>query len=421
MLDDIVAVGALARIGGPAVEPLLAALASPDGNVQTGAAAALGEIGDRRAVEPLIAVLHGPGVGESVQDAAARALGKLGDPRAMETLLAVLHDGQSAQARKSAAESLGRLAEPRATEPLLAAHSDVGRPALAALVQIGAPAVEPLIAALHDARTDVRLTAVRALRSIGDPRAAEPLVSAIADESAAVAEAAAKAVDHIGAPAPQPRVLDQLSQTGALAALASDEPQARRQAITVLLSSGFEDPADTRSVAILGRSPGVACSQEQLNQDIERFPDFDIAYVRAAYPTTLAGDHGHADLSRLPEGLARCKVRGRILARLSSYSVWNGDCLKALDCAVAAVLFGDPSAAPGDMVQVAVLLSSAFAGAGLHGDARLAIKVNDRYELGLDEEAAVKRAAATLASQHAEDVRWAAQTVRTKLRRALHR
>jgi len=50
------------------------------------------------------------------------------------------------------------------------------------------------------------------------------------------------------------------------AALASGEHQARRQAITVLLSSGFEDPADRRSFTILGRSPDAAGSQEELAQ-----------------------------------------------------------------------------------------------------------------------------------------------------------
>lgn len=47
-----------------------------------------------------------------------------------------------------------------------------------ALFQIGAPAVEPLIAALKDANPDVRGNAAYALGLIKDPRAVEPRIGA---------------------------------------------------------------------------------------------------------------------------------------------------------------------------------------------------------------------------------------------------
>ena len=50
------------------------------------AAEALGQLGDKRAVEPLIAALQDDV--ENVRQAAAEALGQLGDERAVEPLIA---------------------------------------------------------------------------------------------------------------------------------------------------------------------------------------------------------------------------------------------------------------------------------------------------------------------------------------------
>ena len=91
-----------------AVEPLIAALkhsgldlsvfaVAPKIPVRAAAALALGKIGDVRAVEPLIAVLQNKGVSPTVsvfmnpvQAAAANALGQLGDPQAIEPLTAAV-------------------------------------------------------------------------------------------------------------------------------------------------------------------------------------------------------------------------------------------------------------------------------------------------------------------------------------------
>ena len=69
-----------------------------------------------------------------------------------------------------------------------------------ALVKIGAPAVEPLIAALKDKDSDVRYAAAKALGEIKDPRAVEPLIAALKDESSSVRRAAAEALGKIGDP-----------------------------------------------------------------------------------------------------------------------------------------------------------------------------------------------------------------------------
>ncbi len=71
------------------------------------AAKVLGEIGDARAVEPLIEILKStsdPGL----QDSAVEALGKLGDSRAIPAIESILKDGSLA-ARLKAIAALKRI------------------------------------------------------------------------------------------------------------------------------------------------------------------------------------------------------------------------------------------------------------------------------------------------------------------------
>lgn len=77
-----------------------------DYDVREDAADALGEIGDARAVEPLIAALGDPD--DDVREAAAEALGNIGDPRAADPLRAALNDPVGG-VRTEAEKALGRL------------------------------------------------------------------------------------------------------------------------------------------------------------------------------------------------------------------------------------------------------------------------------------------------------------------------
>ena len=82
---------------------------------------ALGQIGDPRAVDALVARLADAGEDEYVRLAAARALGQIGDPRAVDPLAARLADaGEDKDVRTAAAEALGEIGE----EPALAALRD---------------------------------------------------------------------------------------------------------------------------------------------------------------------------------------------------------------------------------------------------------------------------------------------------------
>ncbi len=176
------------------------------------AAEALGQIGDTRAVEPLIVALKDPWT--DVRRAAAEALGQIGDARAVEPLLTALKEGD-VFLQPSAAKALGQISDARAVEPLIAAlknSAQVARyEAAEALGRIGdARAVEPLIAALKDEEViyfDSRpsatpaMAAAEALGKIGDPRALEPLMVALKEERVGLEfPAFAGALTRFGAP-----------------------------------------------------------------------------------------------------------------------------------------------------------------------------------------------------------------------------
>jgi len=217
----------------------------------------------------------------------------------------------------------------------------------------------------------------------------------------------------------QPETPAVMTVDSAFASLLDDDHAVRRQAIGALAQSGYQDPEEPRTFQDL--DDPASWDHETLARDVRTHPDFDIAYVRAAYPTARSEDHANAEVSILLEGALRCRRKGLVLARLSSYSTWSGERLRALDFGTAAVLLGDPSEGPGDMVQVLQLLAELFARVGLAGDAQLAERVQARFSLGPTEAAAVEKAAAALASEYPDDAAWAAAIVRDKLSSVLAR
>ncbi len=191
------------------VEQLIARLKSDYSSGQRSAAEELGQIGDARAVWPLIAVLEdGVNVSGAVRREAATALGEIGDFRAIEPLIAALKDGR---VNRAAAGALGKIGDTRAIEPLTVALKDAARDmrqaSAGALGEIGdARAVEPLIATLKDSDSNVRKTAIGGLGQIGDTRAVEPLIAALNDNDSNVREAAAGALGKIGTHAVEPLI-----------------------------------------------------------------------------------------------------------------------------------------------------------------------------------------------------------------------
>jgi HEAT repeat protein len=100
---------ALAKIGKPAVEPLVVALKDNNPIVRRNAAVALGKIKDASAVNPLITALKDEN--PIVRRNAAMALGEIKDTSAVEPLTAALKD-DSPIVRKKAAIALKEMGKP---------------------------------------------------------------------------------------------------------------------------------------------------------------------------------------------------------------------------------------------------------------------------------------------------------------------
>lgn len=154
----------LVTIGKPAVEPLIIALDDENYDVKAAAVQALGKIGDVRALEPLVASLRkSKGF---VNEGTAIALGHLKDGRAVVPLVA---------AAKSGNVGWGNVCQ--------------------ALVEIGAPAVESLMAVCkEDSNARTRREAIHALGWIKDDRAIDLMIVALHDVDAGVQFNAADAL-----------------------------------------------------------------------------------------------------------------------------------------------------------------------------------------------------------------------------------
>jgi len=151
------------------------------------------------AVEPLVAVLLNVNSVEKLRQDAAQALGQIGDSRAVEPLIVALAD-KNAEGRRRAAEALGRIGDDRAVEPLIVALADMNNKdrqwAAEALGNIGKPAVGQLLVALKDDNPDVRALAASTLEQIGDAKIVKSLVPLLRDSNSHVRNAALKALQE---------------------------------------------------------------------------------------------------------------------------------------------------------------------------------------------------------------------------------
>jgi HEAT repeat protein len=167
------------------VDALLALLGDPAFLVRERAALALGEIGETRAVAPLIALLRSR---DPASEEVAAALGMLSDPAAIDVLLEALGDRDDHVMRDAAAAALGAFDEPRVIEALglvVTEGSMVVTRAVAAraLGDIGGSASsQALLPALSDPDGMNRGHIALALGAAGDRRAVEPLAQALAHE-----------------------------------------------------------------------------------------------------------------------------------------------------------------------------------------------------------------------------------------------
>lgn len=242
---------ALARLdGAAAVEPLVQALAAKNWAVQLAAVEALGDLGDKRAVEPLIEFFRRWKGSYHRQIAAASALGKLGDRRAVEPLAEMLADPGMTFATAVVAEVLGRLGGdpaaaaielrlkhmladraympfPGGTDDWIIQAMQQGRHDLPyrlplALARLGDRQSLPLLRlSLRGENWRTQTGSAEAMGMLGDKRAAELLIAALTEKHWFVRQAAAAALGRLG----DPRALGPLK-----AALADGDRRVRRAA-----------------------------------------------------------------------------------------------------------------------------------------------------------------------------------------------
>ncbi|MDG6256023.1 MAG: HEAT repeat domain-containing protein [Methanomicrobiaceae archaeon] len=215
------AIESLRMKGEEAVEYLLEALHDESHAVRQAAAEALGHIGTQKAAGPLISMLRDPY--EDVRIAAAGALGALKNMLSIRFLAGLFEDGYCG-VRIAAADALAAF----------------GEPALSALTEaLGSPSVV------------VRITAARALGTLGHAGGIPSLVEALADEVAEVRRGAAHALGEIGGPAIPPLawimqhggVAEKLAALDALGAIFDD------RATDAIMSALHDDDPDVREKA----------------------------------------------------------------------------------------------------------------------------------------------------------------------------
>ncbi|HEY3422751.1 MAG TPA: HEAT repeat domain-containing protein [Methanocellaceae archaeon] len=175
------AVMALANIGDPAVPALVRSLGDKSPMMRAGAARALRDVSDGRAIEPLIKLLRENN--KNVKIEAMYALGRAKDSRAIGPLLKVLAD--DAAVNEAASDALVLIGEP-AVWPLINAIKTVSMPVRSdiyrTLVKIGKPAVQPLIKSLGDGNPAIRSGAAIVLGRLGEACAVEPLLEMLRQE-----------------------------------------------------------------------------------------------------------------------------------------------------------------------------------------------------------------------------------------------
>jgi HEAT repeat protein len=172
------------------------------------AIAILGDAGGDRAVELVTGALANPDA--RVRREALRSLAKLGATDAGELVVGLLDDTDE-DVQMAAAVAAGELHVERALKPLVAmlgSTKDPDRviPLIRALGQLGDPGAVPAIekhavlSLFSKPRTDVRITAYRALYHIGTPHAIKLLARASSDKDA---EVQAAVLSLRGGPAPE--------------------------------------------------------------------------------------------------------------------------------------------------------------------------------------------------------------------------
>jgi HEAT repeat protein len=197
----------LIEMGKVVVEPLINAVSQKLSNSEfidsIIVIAVFGELKDGRAVKTIIDIYknrHSDYVTNILNETMVEALLNIGYP-AVNPLIELSYNGNRNE-RCLATKILGKIGDVKAVEPLnrvLQNDSlpDVKFSAAEALERIGKPAVKPLINSLHNKDQMVRKYATDALGFIGNKRALNSLVSLLEDQDKEVREKTDKAIHRI--------------------------------------------------------------------------------------------------------------------------------------------------------------------------------------------------------------------------------
>jgi HEAT repeat protein len=273
---------ALGKLGPPAVAPLIACLDEKDPSVRCLAATALGQTHDTRAVTPLIAHLvdlsgkdttdEENSAGVNVHESLINALAELGKP-AIQPLTERLKD-TNVHVQEDAADVLNRLhflpsnPEGKAAFFILLQSWDK-------LIELGAPAVAPLLGCLKDEDSSRRQGAALALGELGDKRAVDPLIACLQDDSVDVKKNAAKSLGELG---------DKRAANPLITAFKNEDMETKKAAAEALGLLGSNEAVAPLADALKDDDAGLrqACAQalDKLHYQPEKVED-NITYLIA--------------------------------------------------------------------------------------------------------------------------------------------
>ena len=307
------------------VPALIGYLGDKDNGVRSGAADALGKIGDESAVQPLITLLNAPDTTPDLKRVATGAIALIAAPSCEPSLTdAVTNVAADNDARAQAALGLGKIATPSAISTLVRALNDddlkLRSAVVVALAQAGQAnnprarqtALTGLTGALQDANVSVRLGAAQTLQSLHAPEAnaaltqalqgnkdapdvraeaaaalgfannqaaVAPLIAALSDPDGNVATAAQQSLTTIGPPAvPELMTVLQRGGTDALYAAQALGRQGTPALSALQQAAGTAPPLAQRWIAVALGTVGTAEARPALQQ-LAQSPDNDVKFV----------------------------------------------------------------------------------------------------------------------------------------------
>jgi HEAT repeat protein len=313
------------------VPALIAMLKDKDEGVRSGAADALGKIGDARAVPVLKEAMHNDTA--QVRRVAIGAIALIADKSGEDALTeAIKNPDDDNEARAQAAAGLGKIATPTAVKTLIEALNDddlkLRSAAVAALARAARPTpngpTEPAVmvalnASLRDPRSSVRLGTAQALQAIASPEtngaliamlesdqgdaadpemrtairaaaatalgfpgnkaAVAPLIKALSDPAGDVASAAQHALSQIGPDATEALIaVIRRGDTEALYAARALADQGKSALPALQQAARENNPVSQRWAAVALGNMGLSEAQDTLQQ-LERSSDPDVAFV----------------------------------------------------------------------------------------------------------------------------------------------